>query len=173
MRTFIAIDTPVDVKDYLEALQDEFKIKGFTLAKGFHLTLKFLGEVDESELERIREKLREIKFNSFKFSLSHLGVFPNPSSARVLWVGIEPEEEVKKLQEQVEEKLKSFNFEKEHNFHPHITLARIKFLEDRGKLLLKLKIPIEKKEIEVKSFILFKSTLTPDGPVYDILEEFK
>ncbi|MBN1156657.1 RNA 2',3'-cyclic phosphodiesterase [Candidatus Woesearchaeota archaeon] len=173
MRTFIAIELPEEAKKYLEILQQEFRQKGMTLAKGFHLTLKFLGDVDGSRLEKVKEKLMEIKVNSFKLSLSNLGVFPNRHNPRVLWVGINPDECVRKLQEQVEEKLKSFNFEKDHRFHPHITLARIKFLEDKEKLLLKLKIPVEKKEIDVNSFILFKSTLTPSGPVYEAIEEFR
>ncbi len=173
MRTFIAVEMPEEVKEYLETLKKEFHQKGLSPAKGFHLTLKFLGEVDENKIEKVKEKLRDIEFDPFKFSLSKLGVFPNQNYARVLWAGIEPEEEVKRLQEQVEEKLKEFHFEKDHAFHPHVTLARIKFMDDKEKFLSKLKTPVEKKEISVNSFILFKSTLMPEGPVYEVLEEFK
>src|SRR3989344_2510990 len=78
MRLFIAITIPKEVKDYLWELKDEFKVLGkfnFVPKKNYHITLKFLGEIKEEKIDHIKQRLSEIKFNSFKTSLESLGHF--------------------------------------------------------------------------------------------------
>ena len=64
-------------------------------------------------------------------------------------------------------------FPRDTRFHPHLTLARIKFVKDKQDFMDKLnKIPVKELEFSVKSFKLIKSTLTPEGPVYEDVAEF-
>ncbi len=168
MRCFIAIELE---NDYFKSLQDKIKdnIKG-TFPKAFHLTLKFLGEVEEN---KIKESLKNIKFEAFKISTSNIGVFPNENYIRVVWIGLKPENKIIELQREIDNKLKKV-FRKDKRFHPHLTLARVKFIKDKNKFKELLKdIKVEKLEFNVDNFKLIKSTLTRDGPIYECIESFK
>lgn len=175
MRVFIAIDLD-ELKDYFIELQEQLpkeKAK-LTLTKTYHLTLKFLGEVPEENIEKIKKILKKIKFDKFEINLDNVGVFPNENYIRVIWVGLNPKEKIIELQKNIENALKEFNFKKDFGFHPHITLARVKFVKNKVSFINSLKkIKIGKdKKIEFKNFKLIKSTLTPKGPVYEDLEIF-
>jgi len=165
MRLFIAIDVSKEVQDYLLKIQSKLD-RSVRLTKSFHITLKYLGEVSENLVPKIKEKLDEIKFEDFELELLELGTFPNKNFIKVIWIGVKDQLQIMKLQEQVEKKLKEFNFKRDFNFHPHITLARVN---------RKIKFPninIEKIEFKVSNFYLYQSTLTPQGPIYTKIKEF-
>ena len=166
MRLFIAIDVPENVKKELSKLQKEFYGLGkITLVKDiFHCTLKFLGEVHSNDVPEIKKKLSEIKFKPFKVKLGKLGAFPNENSVKVLWVGLEGK--VNELQAEIEKALLKM-FEKDYRFHAHITLARIKFLDDKIKFKDGLKIKLPGLEFNVDNFKLIRSKLSPYGPEYE------
>ena len=177
MRLFIAIEVPEDVKGYLSAVQEKInndaanKIRCVNKNQ-IHLTLKFLGEVQPDKAEEIKNVLKKITFGPFSVYLDKIGVFPNENYIRVVWAGLEPEEPVLGLQKSIDKKLEKL-FKKEKDFKAHITLARVKFIEDKNNFINKLKtINIENKKIEVSNFKLIKSTLTPQGPVYEDLQVF-
>jgi len=167
MRLFIAIDLE-ELKDELDIVKDEIddSLGKINKVSTYHLTLKFLGDVEE--VDSVKEKLNEIEFEKFSLTLDKVGVFPNENYIKVIWVGVKPWDKVKELQSKVEDVLKEFNFKKDFEFHPHITLARVRFLKNKSKFVDGLyKISIDEKELVVKDFRLVKSTLTPDGPVYE------
>ena len=172
MRLFIAIDFN-ELKDYFAELQKLLpKNAKLSLVKSFHITIKFLGEVQPDKADKIIEILKNIKFQQFAVFLDSVGIFPTENYIRVVWMGIKPEENVLELQRNVDESLKSM-FNKEKDFKAHITLARVKYPEDKKLFLEELKkIKIENKKIEIKDFRLIKSTLTPEGPIYEDLEIF-
>ena len=174
MRCFIAVDLPEVIKDKLFNLQKKLsgdaKIK-WVAKKNLHLTLKFLGDIAEKRLEQIKEKLKEIKFKSFKVELDSLGVFPDEDYIRVIWVGLKPAGKVIELQQKVDSTLLGLGFEKDQRFHSHLTLGRVKFVKNKENLKEKLKLKI-KGGFEIKNFKLMKSELTKDGPVYGTLETY-
>ncbi len=171
MRLFIAIELPEAVAGELKRLQNEIAGPGIRAVKDFHLTLKFLGEVQESQLSRIKKELASIKFNSFGAELTCIGVFPNPDRIRVIWAGLKAEE-IYSLQNEIDLALEQL-FSKEQDFHPHLTLARVSFLKDKAALKEKLDFLKPKNlKFDVKEFHLIKSTLTPQGPIYETLETF-
>ena len=177
MRLFIAIEVPEDAKGYLSAVQEKIsndianKIRCVNKNQ-IHLTLKFLGEVQPDKAEKIKNELKKIAFGPFSVYLDKIGVFPSESYIRVVWVGLKPEEPVLELQKSIDENLKKM-FKKEKDFKAHITLARVKYIDNKKKFVEKLKnINIENKKIDVNNFKLVKSTLTPQGPVYEDLEVF-
>jgi len=102
MRLFIAFDIP---SEEIERLRKLFSIEGVTLAKGNHLTLKFLGEVDETLVPKIQEALRSVRFEKIDVRLDDLGVFPNKNLIRVVWVGLEPEEKIIALKKKIDVRL--------------------------------------------------------------------
>jgi len=180
MRLFIAIGIPKQIKEALQKCSNELQqvIKQNDLAKcnfvdvnNMHLTLKFLGEVNEQKLNDIKDALYEIDFESFNAQLSNVGIFPNENHVRVVWVGIKDGKHILKLQKDIEEKMDAIGFEKDNKeFHPHLTLARVKFVKDKSRFteLLK-KIEVDNVEFNVNGFSLIQSTLTPEGPVYKVL----
>ena len=173
MRVFVAVNVSKEVVEELKKAQKDLKDAKLKLVKDFHLTLKFLGEVSEPKVEEIKEALKQIKFKSFKAQLTGIGVFPNPNYVRVVWVGVSPDNFIS-LQKQVDDVLEKLGFKKDRRFHPHLTLARVKFVKDKESFKRIIRdIKVEKKEFEVNEFKLIKSTLIKEGPIYEDLGVFK
>ena len=171
MRTFISLDMPEKVKGEIRKIQEqlpEFFGKKTEL-ENLHLTLKFLGEIDEQKIKLVKEKLKEIKFNKFEAEIDLIGVF-SEKFVRIVWLHLKGAEE---LQKKIDGKLKGL-FEPEKRFMSHLTIARIKSVRDKELFLEKLE---EIKFLEIKfnvdCFKLKKSTLTKEKAVYEVLEEYK
>ena len=172
MRLFVSIDFN-QLDSYLSGLQKQIppyaKPK---LTRDFHITLKFLGEVGADKASMIIGLLKNISFDSFSVSLHSIGVFPSESNIRVIWVGVNPEDEVLNLQNSIDSSLSSI-FEREDDFKPHITLARVGHIENKTSFINGLKeINVDNKKIGVDGFRLMESDLTPQGPLYKEICEF-
>ncbi|MEK6856458.1 MAG: RNA 2',3'-cyclic phosphodiesterase [Nanoarchaeota archaeon] len=170
MRYFIAVDLPEKIKETLKNIKfDNSAI--LVLPSDYHLTLKFLGDVNESKLERVKRELHKIKFKPFKLRLSSIEFFPRKGNfIRVIWMGITPKRKVIKLKEDIDNILMSL-FEREKIFEPHVTLGRVKTIKDRKKLLELRDLQIHGR-FNVDNFKLIKSELAGDGAKYEILEEY-
>src|SRR3989339_751968 len=158
MRLFIAIDFN-ELKDYFVYLQDLLPRNAkLSLTRTFHITLKFLGEVQPDKAEKAVEILKNVKFGPFSVFLDSIGIFPTENYIRVVWVGLKPESEILELQKQIDESLKQL-FKKEKDFKAHITIARVKYPENKKSFVEEIKkINVESKKIEVKDFRLVNST---------------
>lgn len=177
MRLFIAVDLPEEVKQSIEEIKEPLKgIKGVKPVRkeNLHLTLKFLGEVEESKVNTMVRALAQIKVNPFKLSINKLGVFPNEKRIRVLWIDVEPAEPLVELKKEIDKALPEFK--DDHPFKNHLTFARIKYIasDDDNKKIIEIitNKQVEKQEFLVDNFKLYKSTLTPEGPVYEVLGSF-
>ena len=174
MRLFIALEFN-ELKEYFYSLQDKirFNTGRFTFPKTFHMTLKFIGEFDENKVEIVKKILEKIKVEQINVKISKAGFFPTEKYIRVVWIGVKPEEDIIKLQNRIDKALEELNFKSEKNFKPHITLARVKVLQEKQEFVEKVKsLVIEEKEIILKNFKLVKSELTPEGPVYEDVAVF-
>ncbi len=170
MRTFISIDLPKEVKEEIKKIQDRLPdfIGKKTELDNLHLTLKFFGEIDKREVDEVKEKLREIKFKSFETEIDSIGVF-SEKFIRIVWLHLK---NCDGLQREVDNKLKDLLSE-ERRFMSHLTIARVKAIKERGEFLKKLKeIKISPIKFKVNNYKLKKSTLTPDGPIYETIEEY-
>lgn len=168
MRVFISIELPEEIKKEIVRIQKELpEFKGkMTEKENLHLTLKFLGEIDDVKLDGVKKKLKEIKIERFKSGLGELGVF-NPEFIKIIWIHLLGTE---KLQKEIDNKL---DFPKEERFMSHLTIARVKNISDKKGFIEKIKsIKVVWKEWQVNSFKLMKSTLTPQGPIYETIEEY-
>ena len=174
MRVFIAIDLPEDVKEELIKAQKSINSEKdkLSIARELHLTLKFIGEVTEDEVEKIKKALSKIKFKKFNLTLDGTGVFPNENFIRVAWVGIKENKELMQLSKDIKEALPEYK--EDYPFSAHLTLARVKFVEDKTEFFNKVKnLKIKPLTFEVKDFRLYSSKLSPKGPTYDVLAIFK
>jgi RNA 2',3'-cyclic 3'-phosphodiesterase len=170
MRLFIAVDLPREVKDELLAAQKLLPQAKLSFAGNFHLTLKFLGEVSPGKSDSVRNCLRNVRFKPFSASLSRIGVFPDENYMRAIWIGLEPETQLIELQKLVDDALDK-EFPKEKGFKPHLTLARVKSIDDKKCFIEKLKlVKVKAVSFPVSSFSLKRSTLSPKGAIYDDVE---
>lgn len=173
MRLFIAIALPDEVVSELARLQKELGMPGLRPAQEFHLTLKFLGEVPETRLEKIRMALRGIRFSPFEGYLSEIGVFPNPNSVRVIWVGVRSDM-AGNLQKEIDLSLEQLGFPREKDYKPHLTLHRVSFIKDKQALGSRLAAAkVNPLRFIVEDFRLIESKLTPSGPIYKTIEIFR
>ncbi|MHA1269782.1 MAG: RNA 2',3'-cyclic phosphodiesterase [Candidatus Helarchaeota archaeon] len=182
IRTFLCIDL-IDnkiINDILE-IQREFKtlksrIKS-TEQENIHITLKFLGNITIQDCNTIVKLLNDIKFSPFELNIKGLGVFPNIFRPRIIWVGLgNGADNVKDIYNQINNKLKGFQFKKE-SFKSHITISRVKFFDRADSNRIKKLFDAYKDKdfgiINISSFQFKKSTLTPKGPIYTTIKDFK
>lgn len=176
MRSFIAVDIPNEIKKKLISLEKEIpSFEGkFTSPENLHLTLKFLGEIDKNTLKKVEENLSKVKFKKFSAEIDSLGIFNNSKSKRlprkiILWASLT---NCDGLQEKIDSVLSDV-FAEERRFMGHITIARIKRL-DNEEMFLKTIRSIKPKEMkfEVSSFVLKKSVLSQNGPSYENIKTY-
>ena len=139
-----------------------------------HITLKFLGDVEEAQLAEIINALDRLDCPAFDSKVSGVGAFPGLKNPRVVWLGADGDYSC--LQRQVENLLSDIGFKKEpRKFVPHATLARITYLSGPRKKELICAIEslrgFDVGQMRVDSVKLKKSTLTPQGPIYETLHE--
>ncbi len=178
IRTFIAIPIPEEVKSEISAIQNRLRSFpgdkiSWTRPEGIHLTLKFLGDVEENLIKDIAGALSKTagKFDIFQANTTITGGFPNLRKPRVLWLGIEGGENLIRLQKEIDDTVSKFGFQREKKaFHPHLTVGRVRFL-DKGS-----ELPKSFKEMKVRSFTfkmdrveLTSSLLKPTGAEYRAL----
>ena len=182
MRAFIAIDLDPEIKknisDFLRRLKKLEQPKvGWIKEQGMHLTLKFLGEIDEAQATRVQGLMKDVAALARAFSLKFQGTGffpPPPKLPRVLWIGAAGEPTLGELQERLESGLEKLGFSRENRpFHPHLTLGRVKSPAGLGEVIAELEKNKEAGfgEMVVKKVTLFKSTLRPSGAEYSVLEE--
>jgi 2'-5' RNA ligase len=170
MRSFISIDIPENIKEEIVNMQNSLPdfVGKKTEPENLHLTLKFLGEVDDGTISEIEAKLSRIKFERFETELETAGFFDNPERG-IVWIHLTDCEE---LQKEIDKSLEGL-FEKEKRFMGHLTIARVKKIKDKKKFLDELsKIKIRKVHFNVDKFYLMRSKLSKNGPVYSVLKEF-
>lgn len=185
VRVFLAIDLPSSLKKELFKLKTEeqpFARLKWVEEENLHLTLFFFGNLPEKEVEKILKvcEKRVKDFPRFELFLTEVSGFPKKGDFRVVFLGCE--ERSNTLERLVHElakdfKKKGFKLE-DREFHPHITLFRLKELKDRSAYhdfvqeLTKKAQFLKGKSFPVQELILFESKLSPTGPKYTRLKVF-
>lgn len=123
MRLFVSIDIPAEIKQNLTSIYAELNHAGAktTPFEQLHVTLCFIGEVQENQLAGIIDKLSQVSFTGFQITVSGLGGFPSLEKPRIVWLGLQSNE----LTQISQDIHKSLGITQEREFHPHVTIARI------------------------------------------------
>ena len=175
IRTFIAVELPDRFIPEIEKIRNTLDMPGIKLVdpNQVHITLKFLGNINENDVEYILSSLSQVNCPAFEAKIKGVGVFPKTSYIKVVWLGAQGNFDL--LHDEVERVLSGFKFEKDPHFSPHATLARVKQMRDKVILLEKLKKlePIDLGTMKVGLISLKKSTLTPGGSIYETLGEIR
>lgn len=197
MRTFIAIELPLELKERIGALRDDVREQlassgldrrlSWTGDDKFHLTLRFLGETNPEQAEAIERQLAQMTARQRPFDLrvQELGAFPNWNRMRVLWVGVQGElDRLRRLQAQVEQAAQAGGFAPETKpFHGHITLARLRRGASRDEArrvssLIQAEIVAHDWNRalggwRVQELVFMRSELHPSGARYTVLDRFQ
>jgi RNA 2',3'-cyclic 3'-phosphodiesterase len=179
IRAFFALELPPDIREWLdinivESLKKLPVHASWVARKNIHLTVRFLGDIDTAQ----KIDLLSLDFGAIgaiDMALSTLGTFGG-NKPRVVWVGLEGETyKLHSCRNIIENSCKSLGIAPDDKpLSPHITLARVKSPENAQLLTSEIKrIPIDKLTFTAKELTLFKSTLTPQGSIYEAMRRFK
>jgi 2'-5' RNA ligase len=191
MRLFISCEIPQEISGYIHLLAEKVPEAKLSVPKNIDLTIKFFGDVPDNKLDEIKQRLSEIKFKPFRAMLNGIGVFTE-EFIRVVWIGLTPSEKFEEIHVMIDNALEMSEttkvsehaqepravldklFPKEKRFQAHLTIARVKYVEDKAKFLEALKkIKVDPLTFEVNKIILFKSQLSPTGATHEPLMEIK
>lgn len=176
LRIFVGIKFPekaILVTTKTQALLDNKQLfQGkWTKQENLHLTLKFLGEINKSQLCEITKSLHSIKIPPIEVELGKVGVFCSSKIIRIIWIHILGDE-ILKLQKRIDITL-SNQFPPEKRFMSHLTIARVKKVFDNQKLIQEInEIQILAQPFLIREFNLIQSELFPSGPVYTTLSKY-
>jgi len=177
MRAFISVNVEDqslvrEIMKIAEFIKNGERGISLTKEQNMHFTLKFLGEIDESTRDELINSLSSIKLSRFSIRLRGVGVFPSPERIRVIWIGSDSQDLVR-LAREVDRASASIPSDEE--FTPHLTIARVKFVENKRALLERIEArrDVDLGTYSVDSFYLMRSDLFPSGPVYTPLKKFQ
>jgi len=154
VRVFIAIELDKSIKQYIGRKQEivrNYSLKGnFSRIDNFHLTLRFIGEVNNQDVEKLKNVINQLtlEYKPFNFTLGNLGFFPSRNK-KIVWIGVKSgEKELKSLFNKLEGFLETNGFPREsRGFKPHITIGRE----------IRLKVDIE----EIRNNISIENIVVP------------
>jgi 2'-5' RNA ligase len=183
-RTFLGIDVGAKIRDRLVSLQEQLAtivsdVK-WVEPENLHITLLFLGDVDQREVIDICRAAQKalVELPAFTMSVEGAGCFPNPRRPRTLWVGVgEGSEEVCAVHDAIEAPLlDGGSYRREtRTYVPHVTLGRVKGdqpTDELATVLTKHKV-WSAGEVLVREVQVMRSELTSDGPTYTVLGRAK
>jgi 2'-5' RNA ligase len=168
-RLFISIDLPENVRDDIGDIYEAIPGARWTPENQLHLTLRFIGDVDELTAEKINSVLRTIKFESFTMQIKSTGFFPPRNEPKILWCGIAQNEELTRLRKRVERALVSEAKlpPDKQKFHPHITVARLNCSPPQKLAgFMATNALFQSDVFEVSEFCLYSSVLKREGALH-------
>lgn len=179
-RTFIAVDISADIRASAVALQEALARTGAEVRwvepVSMHITLLFLGEVDDRELHAVCRAVKDVAATepAFPLRVSGVGAFPTPRHPKILWAGItDGANSLKRLYDKLEAKLLDVGGyrKEERGYTPHLTLGRVKGEANGFTLAPELTrlLTWDGGRTVVDEVLVFSSVLERDGPVYTVL----
>jgi 2'-5' RNA ligase len=179
-RIFCAVELPDEVRarlqEHIVRLRKEVPdaAASWSRVENIHLTLKFFGNVEVDRIAKISAAATRTteQFSQFKIEVGKTGVFPRPSRAQVLWIGVnDPSGNLSALQKTFETECAAAGFEKEDSaYRPHLTIARLRKPESARRLAeTHLNMNFEPIAVKLNDLIIFRSELSSKGSRYTAL----
>jgi 2'-5' RNA ligase len=168
IRLFVGIELPEAVQERLAGLCGGVPGARWVDAENMHLTLRFIGDVEDGLAEDIDAALLRLRAPRFDLMLDGVGFFGKPTAARILWAGVRKCEPLARLQAKVETAVQSAGLPpEERKFSPHVTLARLKGApEIRLQRFVAENADFLAGPLPVERFVLFSSFRSGSGPIY-------
>jgi|SRR6476661_4918770 len=177
MRLFIALDIPAEIRarltEYMEHARALAPDARWARVEGLHVTLKFIGHVDDAMVAKIKAVLASIKAAPFEVKFPGIGFFPNPNAARVFWAGVDGSDSLPSLASSIDAAMEKLGFPHETKpYHPHLTLARTSSRPLRELRPLLADPPPQFGTMTAREFFLYQSQPQKGGSKYTKLEKF-
>ncbi len=174
IRLFTAIALPEDVRARLATIGGGIRSARWVTPERMHLTLRFIGEVDDGLLEDLCAALSQVSGEGFDMTLDGVGLFGERRRNRTLWVGVVPDPALMRLQAKIEAALVRTGLEPEsRKFKPHITVARLREAPmARVREFLTFHHLFRTGPFPVREFHLYSSRLSQNGPLYRIEDTY-
>jgi 2'-5' RNA ligase len=176
LRLFIAVDLPAELRPAVARLCQGIGGARWTRPEQLHITLRFLGDTPEEQLDDLRARLRQVRVPQFELAMRGTGVFPPAGTRkppRVLWLGFDPAEPVQALKRAVDGVLGPDPETAKRGFSPHLTLARFPTRPSRDlDIFLDEHAGFDGGHFGVGNFHLYRSTLRPEGARHEIVESY-
>ena len=173
MRIFIGIPIPNHIKKLIFSLQGGLPGANWVPPENYHISLRFIGEVNETTKEDIAEALEDVAFPAFSLSLQTIGIFTEGDDPHHIWIKPNPEDPLIKLNRKIETVLTKNRSLKQdtRKFTPHLTLARLKETntEKVGQFMQWHNL-FKTPEFQVTEYALYQSHLTNNSPIYTPLD---
>ncbi len=183
MRIFIAVELPAKSREKIDTIINYFKTQlpnqslKWVGAENLHLTIKFIGEIPEEALSKVKIIIDDVLAQQpvFSISIEGLGMFPNLNNPRVIWLGIIGGDPLVSIHHQLNQSLAQIGVKSDHRpLSPHLTIARVRQGVDRSTLsILGNKLAGFRVNslgsIMVDHITLFQSIIKPTGPHYKAL----
>ena len=183
LRTFVAVELDEEIRKGLSGLITHLKATGadvkWVTPENIHVTLKFLGYIDDTQVAPVSKLIRNAtaSINSFAIDIKQLGAFPNTKRPRVIFVVAHEEgNNLAAIYSRLNESLTELGIEREgREFTPHLTIGRVKSVKNLKALIDVMDTLKESScgQQMVRGVVLMQSDLKPTGPIYKKLEEFK
>ena len=172
-RLFFGLEIPAQVEARLLKARAVVSGAKWQSVEQMHLTLMFLGDVEEESLSAVCEAARHIPLAAFELSVTGLGCFGQPCAPRNLWAGVQPAAPVASLHSAIKGQMENLGLTTESRaFRPHITLARFKRQPGSVQSLLAEYGEMAFGSFQVDQFVLFESEQRSGGSVYTVIERF-
>lgn len=181
-RFFIAIDVPEKARRaaaaHIDVLRRAFPRSrvGWERPEKLHITLKFLGDLNDEQVVGLRQTVGKVVRQSEKFTVTIAGTgsFPPGGHPRILWLGAEDDGTLEIIAARLEDELAESGFSREKRpFSPHITIARVREPRSSGELAsLHTQTPIESVAFEVHEIVVYESKPQPSGSVYSTIANY-
>lgn len=178
----MAVEIGEEVRNGLAAIQEEFKALGESISwvkpGNIHLTLKFLGDMEEKRLDKMRARLTEAAATlpGGDCTARGVGCFPNPKNPRVVWAGIDdPQQLLRRSARAVDEALSAIGFARETRpFRGHLTLGRVRKPISNREFVRTVESHSGRVfgAMDLREWVLFRSQLSPGGSIYTPLDRF-
>ncbi len=175
IRLFVGVGLPEDIRLRLASFCLGVPGAKWVEAQNFHLSLRFIGEVDEGQADDIHDALAVVRAREFELSLAGVGHFESAGHVHTLWVGVEKNPELLLLQSRIESALVRVGLEPNgRRYLPHITLARIREGQSNGRIsaFLAQNGLFRAGPIAIEQFTLYSSYLRNSGPIYRAEAEY-
>ncbi|MHA2377992.1 MAG: RNA 2',3'-cyclic phosphodiesterase [Candidatus Thorarchaeota archaeon] len=179
VRAFLSVDIDDDalisrivhIQQKLDRQSAKLKI---VEPNNLHFTLRFFGDTPHAKIDQIQHELEKTEFSPFTIRIEGVGAFPSNRRPNVIWVGVTQNvERFVRLKLSLDDLLGNLGYPADRRFHAHITIARVRSIRDRDRILKNLDSLTAESvgTMSVDCFRLTRSTLTQAGPIYETIWE--
>ena len=172
-RLFVAVRPPREIRDLLLNAMGGISGARWQSEDQIHLTLRFIGEVDRHQAGDVHAALGAIHHPAFEIAISGLGLFDRRGQPETVWAGVSPHEPLSRLHRKVDQAMTRVGIVPDQRaYMPHITLARLKRSSGTIRDLIEQSGGLTSPPFRIDFFALYESELTPEGPVYSVIERY-